>query len=132
MTEKIGTIIAIHDFGTIWQIDVNLKKLPKKEIVKIKGDWRPIRDSLNDAFDISSPKFPYISQKKIYENAIGQRIAFIPDEIFGASSWSPLGEKEFSLTVSQSGKITKQKGWKFESTRHSLARKGIKTGRKKR
>jgi len=128
--EKTGTIIGVQDQGTMWTINV---KLDNGKTLDIRGDWRPIRDGLDSAFDISSSKFPYVSSKKIYENAIGQRIAFTPDKIFGASSWRPLGEKDpkYSVKVLSSGKIVKQKGWKSESARHSLARKGIKTGRKK-
>ena len=100
-----GTIMAVHDLGTMWAIDV---KLPDGKLLQITGDWRPMRDGLDSAFDISSPKFPYTSPKKIYENVIGQKIRFEPDPIFGASSWSPLKEKEFSLKVTKSGKIVKK------------------------
>jgi hypothetical protein len=106
-TEKIGTIMEVHDMGTMWSIDV---KTPSGKMITISGDWRPMRDGLDSAFDISSDKFPYISKEKIYENVIGQKIAFEPDPIFGASSWRPLYEKQFSLKVSPSGKIERTRG----------------------
>jgi len=104
--KNVGTIMAVHDLGTMWSIDVKLSSGKTKTIT---GDWRPIRDGLDSAFDIGSPSFPYVSPKKIYENVIGQKIKFEPDEIFGASGWSPLGEKEFSLRVDAAGKIKKVK-----------------------
>lgn len=99
-----GTIMEVHDMGTMWSIDV---KLDNGKMQTITGDWRPMRDGLDSAFDIGSDKFPYTSSKKIYENVIGQRISFTPDPIFGASSWIPLEEKKFSLKVLPSGKIKK-------------------------
>jgi hypothetical protein len=50
-----------------------------------------------------------VSKKKIYENVIGQKITFVPDPNFGASSWEPLGEKKFSLKVDEKGKISRVK-----------------------
>jgi len=102
-----GTIMEVHDMGTMWSIDV---KLDNGKMKIITGDWRPMRDGLDSAFDISSDKFPYTSKKKIYENVIGQRISFTPDPIFGASSWAPLDEKKFSLKVLPSGKIKRVSG----------------------
>ena len=130
---KKGTIIGIQDRGSIWTMNV---KLDNGKTTDISGDWRPMRDGLDSAFDISSSDFPYVSQKKIYENVIGQRIEFAPDPIFGAEGWSPLGEKDpkYSVKVLASGKIVKEKpkGWTSESARHGLAAKGIKTGKMKR
>jgi hypothetical protein len=100
--ENTGTIMEVHDMGTMWSIDV---KTPSGKMKTISGDWRPMRDGLDDAFDISSSEFPYTSSKKIYENVIGQRITFTPDLIFGASGWAPLGEKAFNLKVDDKGKI---------------------------
>ena len=103
--ENTGTIMAVHDMGTMWSMDV---KTPSGKIITISGDWRPMRDGIDDAFDISSPKFPYVSNKKIYENVIGQKIKFEPDPTFGASSWRPLYEKEFSMKVDEkTGKLKK-------------------------
>lgn len=98
--------MEVHDMGTMWSIDV---KTPSGKMKTIMGDWRPMRDGLDAAFDISSDRFPYTSGKKIYENVIGQKIRFEPDPIFGASSWAPLEEKEFSLKVDASGKIHRVK-----------------------
>jgi hypothetical protein len=128
---------------------------PVGNVLTINGDWRPMRDGIDSAFDISSPEFPYVSGKKIRENVLGQEIEYEPDNIFGASSWSPTGNKIFSNHVDESGKITlethvkfygkkpkpspvfreiraRRKGWHHEPIRHGLARKGIKTGRKRR
>ena len=102
-----GTIMEVHDMGSMWSMDV---KLDNGKIQTISGDWRPMRDGLDDAFDIGSNEFPYTSSKKIYENVIGQRITFTPDPIFGASYWKPLNEKKFSLQVLPSGKIKRVKG----------------------
>lgn len=104
--ETEGTIMEVHNQGTMWSIVV---KTPSGKLKTIMGDWRPIRDGLDDAFDISSNTFPYVSSKKIYENVIGQRISFVPDDIFGASSWNPVGEKAFNLKVDASGKIHRSK-----------------------
>jgi hypothetical protein len=90
----------------MWSVDVMLSDGSMKTI---SGDWRPMRDGLDSAFDIGSPEFPYVSDKKIYENVIGQQIKFVPDPIFGASSWEPLGEKGFSLKVDEKGRIKKVK-----------------------
>jgi hypothetical protein len=98
--------MAVHDLGTMWYVDV---KLPSGEMKTIKGDWRMMRDGLDSAFDIGSPEFPYVSNKKIYENVIGQKIEFVPDPTFGASSWEPLGKKAFSLKVDEKGKISRVK-----------------------
>jgi len=102
--ETTGTIMGVHDLGTIWSLDV---KLPSGKMIQISGDWRPVRDGLDSAFDISSNEFPYFSKKKIYENVIGQKISFTPDVVLGASAWQPLFEKEFSLKVTKTGKIKK-------------------------
>lgn len=99
-----GVIVAVRDLGTMWQIDVakGFKKgKPVGKITPIRGDWRPIRDALDSAFDISSPKFPYVSSTKIYENVMGQEIEYEPDPIFGASSWRPTGRKKFNLRIDE-------------------------------
>jgi hypothetical protein len=111
---KKGIIIGVHDMGSMWSIDVSekfIKGKPSGKQTVIKGDWRPIRDALNDAFDISSSEFPYVSKKKIYENAIGQEIEFSPDSmgIFGAEAWRPLNKKKFSLSVDEVGRIKRLK-----------------------
>jgi hypothetical protein len=98
---KTGTIMAVHELGSMWSIKV---KLDNGKMQTITGDWRPMRDGIDSAFDIGSSEFPFVSSKKIYENVIGQRISFVPDPIFGASSWTPLNEKKFSLQVLPSGK----------------------------
>lgn len=69
-----GIIKDIRNLGTIWQIDVK----GKRGTTTISGDWRPISEGIEDAF--GSP-----------ENAIGQEIEYVPDPIFGASSWQPTG-----------------------------------------
>lgn len=102
---KKGIIIGVYDRGSIWTIDVAEKferGKPKGKVYQIHGDWRPIRDSLDSAFDISSSEFPYVSNKKIYENVIGQEIEFEP-EMFGG--WRPTGRKAFDLKVDETGKI---------------------------
>lgn len=104
--KNVGTIMAVYDRGTIWQMEV---KKPDGKTIMISGDWRPMRDSLDEAFDIRSPEFPYVSSEKMYENVIGQKIKFTPDPTFGASSWSPLGKKEFDLRVTPKGRIKKVK-----------------------
>ena len=104
--QNVGTIMAVHNLGTIWSFDV---KLPSGHMKTISGDWRPMRDGLDSAFDIGSPEFPYVSNKKIYENVIGQKITFVPDPTFGASSWEPSGEKAFSLKVDDKGRISRVK-----------------------
>jgi hypothetical protein len=107
--KKKGVIIGVHDFGTIWQIDVAdrfVKGKPKGRITKIRGDWRPMRDGLDSAFDISSGEFPYVLSKKIYENVIGQEIEYEPDPTFGALSWQPTGRKFINLKVDErTGKV---------------------------
>ena len=110
MMKKKGIIIAVHDRGTMWQIEVAekfVKGEPKGRITTISGDWRPMRDGLDSAFDISSSEFPYVSSKKIYENVIGQEIEYEEDPILGASSWKPTGRKVLNLHVDErTGKIT--------------------------
>lgn len=109
---KKGIITGVRDLGSIWSIDVAekfVKGKPSGKQTIIKGDWRPMRDGLDSAFDISSSDFPYVSGKKIYENVIGQEIEFKPDPIFGAESWQPTGIKKFSLTVDEAGRIKRLK-----------------------
>ena len=110
MTIKKGIITAVHDRGTMWHIEVSerfVKGVPKGKITTISGDWRPMRDSLDSAFDISSSEFPYVSNKKIYENVIGQEIEYEEDPIFGASGWQPTGKKFLNLHFDEkTGKIT--------------------------
>lgn len=105
---KKGVIVGIHDMGTVWSLDI-AKKIVKGKPVGIKnnaiaGDWRPMRDSLDAAFNISSPDFPYISKKKIYENAIGQEIEYTDE------GWKPTGRQLMHLTVDEkTGKIKRLK-----------------------
>ena len=108
---KKGIIIGVHDLGSMWTIDVADRMVKGKPVntQRISGDWRPVRDSLDNAFDISSEQFPFVSQKKIYENVIGQEIEYVPDETFGAISWKPTGKKSFSLRVDTHGKIKRLK-----------------------
>lgn len=109
---KKGIIVGVHDEGSIWTIDVAegfSKGKPKGKITTIRGDWRPMRDGLDDAFDISSDEFPYTSKQKIYENVIGEEIKYTPEDIFGASIWIPTYKKKFSLKVDKKGKIKKLK-----------------------
>jgi hypothetical protein len=97
MVIKKGYIIGVHDMGSVWQIDLApkiVKGRPEGRIASITGDWRPMRDGLNEAFDIGSEKFPYVSGKKMYENVFGQQIKYKPDPIFGAESWEPTGLKK--------------------------------------
>lgn len=107
--KKKGVIIGVQDLGSVWRIQVaqDFKKgKPVGKITEITGDWRPMRDGLDSAFDISSDEFPYTSNKKIYENVIGQVIEYVPDNIFGASSWRPLYGKKINLKVDEkTGKI---------------------------
>jgi hypothetical protein len=107
---KKGIIIAVHNLGTMWSMEVAekfVKGVPKGKITTIAGDWRPMRDGLDSAFDISSSKFPYVSNKKIYENVIGQEIEYEPDPIFGALGWQPTGRKVLNIHVDEkTGKIT--------------------------
>jgi hypothetical protein len=114
MKLKKGIITGVHDMGSMWSIDVSekfIKGKPSGKQTVIKGDWRPIRDALDSAFDIGSNEFPYVSKKKIYENAIGQEIEFSPDSmgIFGAEAWRPTGKKKFSLSVDEAGRIKRLK-----------------------
>lgn len=105
---KKGIITSVHNMGSMWAFDVaeSFKSgKPAGEITRITGDWRPMRDGLDSAFDISSPNFPYVSNKKIYENVVGQMIEYTPDEIFGASSWRPLGERAFKMVSDAKGKL---------------------------
>lgn len=113
--KKKGVITAVRIFitwhlGTMWQIEVAekfVKGVPKGKITTIAGDWRMMRDGLDDAFDISSSEFPYVSQKKIYENVIGQEIEYEEDPIFGASGWQPTRRKFLNLHIDEkTGKIT--------------------------
>jgi hypothetical protein len=109
MMKRKGVITAVHDLGTMWQIEIAekfVKGVPKGRTIAIAGDWRPMRDGLDSAFDISSSEFPYVSQKKIYENVIGQEIEYEEDPIFGASNWRPTGRKFINLHVDKTGKIT--------------------------
>jgi hypothetical protein len=110
MMKKKGVITAVHDSGTMWQMEVAekfVKGEPKGKIITISGDWRMMRDGLDDAFDISSGEFPYVSSKKIYENVIGQEIEYEEDPIFGASGWQPTGKKFLNLHFDEkTGKIT--------------------------
>jgi len=110
MMKKKGIITAVRDLGTVWQIEVAeklVKGKPRGKITVISGDWRPIRDGLDSAFDISSREFPYVSRKKIYENVIGQEIEYAEDPLIGASSWNPTGRKFMYLHVDEeTGKIT--------------------------
>jgi len=98
--KKKGFIIDVQDMGTMWSIIIAKKFVKGKpiDITRITGDWRPMRDGLDSAFDISSKEFPYVSKEKIDENVIGQQIEYEPDPIFGASGWQPtsnrLSEKE--------------------------------------
>ena len=109
MKTKKGIIIGVHDMGSMWSIDVAEKMVKGKpvNVSKISGDWRPMRDGLDSAFDISSNVFPYTDNRKIYENVIGQEIEYSPDPIFGATSWRSTGKKVFSLKVDLHGKIKK-------------------------
>jgi len=70
----------------MWKVVV---KDQKGRTTEIMGDWRPMRNGLDSAFDISSDEFPYVSPEKIRKNVIGQEIEYVPDEIFGATSWKP-------------------------------------------
>ena len=97
--------MAVHDRGSIWTLDI---KDTKGKVHQLHGDWRPMRDSLNQSFDISSRKFPYVSNKKIYENVIGQIIEFESDFLKGG--WRPTGKRKFKLKISPSGKIRKLEG----------------------
>jgi hypothetical protein len=77
---KKGKIVEVHDMGTMWSIVVEDSKGKKDSIY---GDWRPMRDGLDSAFDISSPNFPYVSGEKIRKNVIGKKIKYTPE------GWSP-------------------------------------------
>jgi hypothetical protein len=97
MKRKKGFIIAVHPIGSVWQIDVAERierGHPRGKITSISGDWRPMRDALDSAFNISTKEFPYVSGKKMSENVFGQQIEYFTDSIFGAKSWEPTGIKK--------------------------------------
>jgi len=57
----------------------------------------------------------------------------IPLIAFAGFEMTPtIFQKHGKLLAKKKPKFKKKKGWYFESARHSLARKGIKTGRKKK
>jgi hypothetical protein len=106
---KRGVITGVHDSGSMWFIDAKDSKGKIHEHA-FGGDWRPMRDGLDSAFDISSPEFPYTSQKKIYENVIGQEIEYSDVPCWEEDAgWRPTGRKKFSLKVDEAGKIHKLK-----------------------
>jgi len=107
---KKGIIIRVHDAGTMWSMEVAEKIVKGKpvNITQISGDWRPIMYALDSAYDISSNEFPFYSEKKIYENVIGQEILYKPDPVFGASAWRPTYRKFIQLKVTDKGRIIKK------------------------
>jgi hypothetical protein len=60
--------------GSIWQISV---RESNGQFVTISGDARMIRASLESAYGSIA-------------NARGREIRFVPDPVFGASSWEPM------------------------------------------
>jgi len=108
--KKKGIITGVHDSGSIWTLDISegfKDGKPTGNTIQIHGDWRPMRDALDSLFDIGSNEFPYVSKKKIYENVIGQEIEYIPDEVFGASSFNKTGKKVISLKMNpETGEIS--------------------------
>ena len=130
-----GTILG---FSGSWGSGIGYLKIKDSRTGKIKSvacenaeTVRALQNAFGDTISEGhtvNPKGGYVGEEIYYQmESWGTMAGFEP--VYDASvEIEEAYEKQFEK---RTAKAKKPKGWHMESARHSLARKGIKTGRKK-